>query len=304
MKYSLILTLLVYCLGNVLSDVVPTESLTKAEQVARAEERELARLRADAAADAAAAREPQRVAERPTPLVAEPKTLIALHDTEPIWLSADKKTVVVVGRVVLREGMLELFACRRRSKEHESILALDVTPHLLHAALLAIGADAGKPASFEPKFTPAHGDTISIRLHWKGDEGRQKTATPQDWLTQRRIIVDKSIDNPPNAKPAKPATEPALTPITWVFAGSLTYPDADGRLHYVADETGELIGLSNFAGAILDLPLESTSSNESLLFSPKTDAIPPLGTEVTLVLSHEKASRKTEPPLTKVRRGR
>ncbi len=52
----------------------------------------------------------------------------------------------------------------------------------------------------------------------------------------------------------------------------------------MANITGELIGVSNFAATILDLPIESTSENENLLFEPNTEKIPPPETEVTLVL--------------------
>ncbi|MGL4943600.1 MAG: YdjY domain-containing protein [Thermoguttaceae bacterium] len=264
------------------TQVAPT-ALTKNERIARAEERELARLHAEDAKESTPA---PVVSPTPVPLVDGSDKLIALHDTAPLWITPDKKQVVMVGRVVFREGMLELFACRRRSKEHESIVAIDVTPHLIHAALLAIGADAGKPASFEPKFTPATGDAIAVKLIWKDDDGKQQTANASDWITPRNTtIIDAPRHENDTAKPVSKSP-----PIEWVFAGSLNYTDDDGRIHYVADETGELIGLSNFAGAILDVPIESSSSNESLLFSPKTDAIPPLGTEITITLEKLKRS--------------
>ena len=50
------------------------------------------------------------------PLVEEPDKLIPLDPVERIWITPDRKSVVLIGRVVLREGFLELLACRVASK--------------------------------------------------------------------------------------------------------------------------------------------------------------------------------------------
>ena len=76
--------------------------------------------------------------------------------------------------------------------------------------------------------------------------------------------------------------------VPWVFSGGLTGKDENGRSYYLADITGEIIGVSNFAGSILDVPMESSSSNDDLYYEPDTEKIPPLGTEVTLILSRKK----------------
>ena len=68
------------------------------------------------------------------------------------------------------------------------------------------------------------------------------------------------------------------------FTGSVAGKDRQGNPYYLANITGELIGVSNFVGTILDVPFESTSDNENLIFEPNTEKIPPVGTEVTLIL--------------------
>jgi hypothetical protein len=61
--------------------------------------------------------------------------------------------------------------------------------------------------------------------------------------------------------------------------------DDEGKKRYVADETGELFGLSNFVGSILDVPVKSSSDNTQLQFGCLTERIPPEGTVVTIVLT-------------------
>ena len=60
----------------------------------------------------------------------------------------------------------------------------------------------------------------------------------------------------------------------WVFAGSgFWQDDVSGERYYLA-ENGELICVSNFASALLDLPIVSPRDNAELLFEANTDNIP------------------------------
>jgi hypothetical protein len=49
-----------------------------------------------------------------------------------------------------------------------------------------------------------------------------------------------------------------------------------------------LICVSNFPSATLDIPVASPEQNAELLFDAFTDRIPPLGTEVYLLLREKK----------------
>jgi len=70
----------------------------------------------------------------------------------------------------------------------------------------------------------------------------------------------------------------------WVFAGSRFQKLNGGRNQYLADVTGEIIGVSNFPTVVLDLPIASTSNNSDLLFQAFTDKIPCEGTQLTVIL--------------------
>lgn len=207
-------------------------------------------------------------AAEPEPPADRHPELKRLSRKEEVWIDAARKQVVVGGRIVLADGPIEVFACPERTKEHEAIVATRCSAQLVHAALLAIGLEPGKPVSFDPKYTPAEGPTVTITMRWKDEKGNQQEARAQDWIR--------------NAETGKPLAS------EWVFAGSSFFRDpADGREYYQGDG-GDLICVSNFPTATLDLPIESSQSNEALLFEVFPGRVPPRGTEVELVLAAKK----------------
>ena len=189
--------------------------------------------------------------------------LVRLDKVHEIWIEKKKKWVVVDGEVCLREGQLELFACPKGTKEHESVLSLNSKAYLIHAALLAVGAKPGKPVSWDPKYAPAEGPIIDVHLLWTDKDGKRHRAKAQEWVK--------------HVPTGKPMTH------DWVFAGSSMWLDEQtGTKHYQA-EAGDLVCLSNFSTAMLDLPIQSSGENSNLLFVANTEKIPPLGTKVRVV---------------------
>lgn len=200
---------------------------------------------------------------RPAPSP-DPEGLIRLSRDHDIWIDAKRKVVIVDGTICLREGALEMFACPRGTKEHESIVALHAKAWHVHAALLAVGATAGKPVSFDPTYRPATGSEIEVLIEWTDAEGKPHKARAQEWIK--------------NAETGKELTHP------WVFGGSTFWKDpTTGKDLYLAED-GDLICVSNFTTATLDLPIKSTADAAGLVFSAFTDRIPPLQTKVRLTL--------------------
>ena len=200
----------------------------------------------------------------------EPDALKRLDATAPIWVSKDRSRVLLGGEICLREGELEFFACRRNSKEHESIVALDVPPHLIHAALLVIGVKQGAPAKFNPVFEPPRGDVVEIEARWRDAKSGA--------LIKRRaqeMILENESERTMRSN--------------WVFAGGLFGVDPDGKKYYLANVTGEVFGVSNFPGAVLDVPFESPSDYSNLYYQANTEAIPEIGAPVLLVLRRGEA---------------
>lgn len=206
-----------------------------------------------------------------TTLYDAPETLKRLDRKAPIWVTGNRKFVVLGGKVCLREGSLEFFACSLNSKEHESIVVMDVPPHLIHAALLAIGARQGEPAKFEPEFVPPTGDEINLEVCWRDSKnGGVRRVRAQEWV--REEISGKTMS------------------AAWVFTGGLFGVDPDGKKYYLANVTGEVFGVSNFPGSVLDVPFESSCDNTELYYEVNAGAVPEIDTNVILILSRAEKS--------------
>jgi len=209
------------------------------------------------------------------PLVDHPETLKKLHPVYPVWIDTANKQVIMLGEICQTNVPLEMFACLRGTKEHESIVAVPVEAFIVHSALLAIGAKAGKPVQFMPKYSPATGSKIDITVRWKNEKGDVQSARAQDWV--REMKSGKALDQP------------------WIFGGSGFWKDESTGKEYYQAEGGDFICVANFPSAMLDLPIESSESNADLLFQAFSERIPPRGTPVTLILKPQAEHPDSEP---------
>ena len=217
------------------------------------------------ATPAAVAAEPAAAGTPPAPVSDRHPELKRLSPTEEVWIDVVKKEVVVGGRIAMADGPIEVFACPEKTKEHEAVVATRSSARLIHAALLAIGLDPGSPVSFDPDYVAARGPAVAIRMRWKDATGKTQESPAQEWI--------RSADT------GKPLAA------DWVFAGSTFWKDPqDGQEYYQADG-GDLVCVSNFPTATLDLPIESSQSNEALLFEAFEGRVPPRGTDVEMILS-------------------
>jgi hypothetical protein len=196
---------------------------------------------------------------------ADAPSLKRLSKTDAVWLDEDRKELVVGGTVVLDRGPLELFACPKGTKEHEAVMAVDAKAQIVHAGLLALGLEPGRPVSFDPEYAPATGPVVKIRMRWKGKDGKVAETPAQDWIRDTRTGKPMAAD--------------------WVFVGSSFWKDeTTGEEFYQADG-GDLVCISNFPTATLDLPIASSQSNEALLFEVMEGVVPPRDTAVEMILS-------------------
>jgi hypothetical protein len=191
-------------------------------------------------------------------------------------LPTGERRVLIESEVCLREGQLELLLTRKQTKEHEAILSADVDARAVHSALLAAGAKAGTPVRYQPDYKPATGSQIKVTLAYEKD-GKPVTVNAREWV--RRIGDKKDLDS------------------DWVFPGSQLIPDPfdkDTPPAYAANQ-GDLICVSNFPTAMLDLPINSPKDAGELAFDAHTDRIPPLKSKVTVILEPVPDDKKDEP---------
>jgi len=191
-----------------------------------------------------------------------------------VWIDPQRGVVIVDGQVALRKGMLEMFACLRSTKEHESVVSANTRAFLVHAALVRLGAEPGTPVEFVPEYKPPTGTEIEVEVEWRDAEGKPHTARAQDWVRDAR-------------------TGQAMTR-AWVFAGSTFWKDEETGKEYYQAEGGDFICVSNFSTALLDIPAESSQSDAELLFEAFTERVPPRGTPVRLTLKPVKSQKSQE----------
>jgi hypothetical protein len=187
-----------------------------------------------------------------------------LSEKNDVWHDTKRNAIVVDGQVCLQKGQLEMFACPKGTKEHESVISLNCEAFEVHAGLLAIGAKTGTPVSFNPEYKPATGQVIDVYVVWKDEQGGKHQARAQDWVKNHKTGEALAYD--------------------WVFAGSGFWKEEEtGKEHYKAN-AGDMICVSNFPTAMLDLPVKSSEANADLLFEAFTEKVPPKGTKVRVVL--------------------
>ena len=189
-----------------------------------------------------------------------------LSPKHEIWVDFAAKQVIAAGNICMNAGPLEVFACPRRTKEHESVVSVNALASQIHAALIAIGAEPGHPVKWQEEYQAATGPVIKIDVIWSKD-GEQKKRQAQQMVL--------------NVKTGKPMEE------NWVFGGSATFTDEESGETYYFGDSGELVCLSNFSTATLDVPVKSSDANEGLLYEANTKNIPDFNTKVYLVFKPE-----------------
>src|SRR5262249_46786817 len=136
----------------------------------------------------------------------------------------------------------------------------------IHKALLLTGAKTGKTARYrEDKIEPPTGTTIKISLQYE-KKGKLVTEPAGKWI--RNSKTQKELDE------------------NWVFAGSAfakNVLDPKKPDIYLANE-GDVITVSNFEDAMLDLPIASPKDDNDRSFECFTERIPDVETKVVVIL--------------------
>ena len=233
----------------------------------------------------ARARQEPRAEPKPEALPEYPKldpknTVTALNPEKTLFGeltgSEGKKKVVRVAlacEVCLREGPLEVFLCKKGTKEHEAIVRVDIDAKFLHLALKTAGAEPGTPTQFvdpkteQPKWKAATGTKVKVLVHYTRG-GKTFTHPAQEWIWDR--------------------AKKAPLPFDWVFAGSVIIKDPDSGREFYGANSGDIISISNFPYSLLEIPAEISKDDASLTYEVKTDKVPPLLSRVWVILEPQK----------------
>ncbi|MAG93172.1 MAG: hypothetical protein CMJ48_05420 [Planctomycetaceae bacterium] len=193
-----------------------------------------------------------------------------------------ERCVDLESSVCLDQGFLELIACTKGSKEHESIVAIKAKPMHVHTALLLLGVHSGNPAMRRPIDAqgtrwiniPPKGDPVRVSLVFKGGKGKMTEHSISDFIARSEDNADEELD----------ADEDAEFPNTFLFAGSLLRGDGPGPRKYLADHSGNVISIATFGDELLCLPDVQSHQNGALMWQVDATELPEVGSKVTLRL--------------------
>jgi hypothetical protein len=230
-----------------------------------------------------------------------------------IELSLDREELVMPGlkilvkkgyidvdaKVCLTDGMLELIACTKDSKEHESLISVEPKAAHIHAALLLIGAQPGNPAMRKevqtedgPRWVDLQprGQEIDVYLVFKNKAGELEEYPISKFLIKGQeedysgvpVEVDKKEDR-------------SFPTHTFLFTGSHVYKDGEADPIYLADESGNVISVATFGDELLALPGVHGHQNEGLVWAVDPTHLPPLDTKIILRLKPKNPAEAEQP---------
>ncbi len=210
--------------------------------------------------------------------------------------------VDVNAEVCLIEGDLEVIACTKGTKEHESIVVIEASAIHVHTALLLLGANSGNPAmkkAINEEKTqwidlPPRGDPIDVSLVFPDIDGKSVERPIGDFITRSKDQMDEQFMNPKGAK--QPEGDEEKFPGTFVFAGSALVDSEDGPRKYLADESGDVISISTFGDEVLCLPNIQSQENGALMWQVDATHLPKIHTKVILRLRPQKPLPKAVKP--------
>lgn len=200
-----------------------------------------------------------------SPTIEIGKNWTRLSPTREIW--ADKKAghVMFAGHICLNDGALEMFVCPAGTKEHESVIAAACDAQEVHMALMLVKCLPGKASSWDPVYRAAYGPSIDVDLKWRDAKTKKtKTQNAKEWI--RDVKTQKAMHQ------------------KWIFGGSEFWTDPDTKQQVYYGNSGELICLSNFSTATIDVGVQSSQTDGGLLFETFTENIPEIGTKVYVIL--------------------
>ena len=201
-------------------------------------------------------------------------------------IHAEERYVDVQSKICLEKGALEVIACTKDSREHESIVVVDAKPMHIHAALLLLGGQNGNPAMRRPiepdsprweEILPK-GDVVEVFLVIKNAEGKNVERPIKDFLMPSE---DEFAEIQGKPKRGKVKDE---FPKSFVFSGSFMMKTEDGQQQYLADSSGNVISISTFGDEVICLPGIHGQDNGSLEWQINPKHMPKVGTPVLLRL--------------------
>jgi len=219
----------------------------------------------------------QAAAPEPAPVDEAPKSTVFVNPFPGVRVRVNPPTVEIESVRCLDVGWLEQVACMPGTREHEALVVVDAKPSHVHAGMLMAGFEPGAPGKWiyhdEEKrieVLPPTGALLKITMRYESD-GKIVEEPASAWI--RDHLGEQEFPND-----------------AWVFAGSLfeKNPEFMGPgEHYVADQTGSIIGLVTFGDEVIAYSSVIADQVDVQPAEWEVDdaAAPPIDTKVTIVIT-------------------
>ncbi|MBL1216417.1 MAG: hypothetical protein D8M59_02860 [Planctomycetes bacterium] len=208
-----------------------------------------------------------------------------------VTVDLDRQYVDVDAMSGVRGGWLEQVACTLGTREHESVVYVKGLPSRIHAGLLLLGLEPGKPGRWTPRADesgmllgfdeqPPVGPRVAVNVVYRIPV---RPGSSLGWFPDPVIVLEV---------PASVwvmdyhSGKPLPAEVGWVFGGSGMFTDYTGRERYIADVSGSVVGIVTFGDEMLGwsrvVPdAEDISAPE---WVPNAAVMPPFGSPVILRL--------------------
>jgi len=177
--------------------------------------------------------------------------------------------VDIEGVVGINDGFLEQVACTPGTRGYESLVIAFAQPSHIHAALLLLGLEPGKPGKWEAVAPAEAGGTFTYRVippegakvrvtviyekaKRKVDEGvggDGEGGNGEAWMNEANET--KRVEVPVSDWIIDYKTGKKFPDGVWIFGGSRIKKDFSGVERYVADLSGSIVGLVTFGDELL-----------------------------------------------------
>ena len=200
-----------------------------------------------------------------------------------ISLNPVDRFIDINSTVCLNHGLLELIACTKNTKEHESIVVLNARPIHIHAALLLLKAKPGRPAMqkvIDKKnsrwipVTPT-GEKIEVSFVFRDPKGKNKELPISAFVSPTNLNEFAGIEVDEKIQPF---------PKTFLFAGSHFSEEKNMPVKYACEYSGNVISISTFGDELLCLPGIHGHANDGLAWKVNAEKLPEVGTSLSLRL--------------------
>lgn len=172
-------------------------------------------------------------------------------------IDLNKKVITLYGKVNMTAGIIELLACTKIGKVHESLLVMDVEPIHLQTALILLGLEFGGGVRFQGDPLTPKGDKVQIWIEW--NSGTE---------VKRHRAEDLIYDRPKQS---------SMPHIDWVFTGSRIKNGV-----FMSQASGTLITTFRDPDSIIDNPLPEGA--DDTVYIVNSQLVPPKGTDIKMII--------------------